>query len=390
MRRLRTSQSMASKKYSAYLSRFQQSLSGVIAKAEDSGSDDPHITDKQANSIGMKLLKHGTGTGKSSDSFRSTTSVRSSEFFDQNSDDEDDQFVLMRSLGGRPTVNSLEKTPSLKKPAVTIQKSVSFEARPDVPSPARALSFKISTKSGPADHDKLPSSLPGGVGESIIVINSDEKGSDPLRLRTSQASSKASSSRSGRYSPSDERSNLDDYRSESKERHAVGKGKNDDSLSETKDKSGTIDSTETSGYKNRSKTLDSTISDLTMSGIHEEKGDFNISGVPENDASRGSEKSSPDTLGRSRDLSENDGASTSRQFSFSSSEVTKPNLTSMVSTTKTPLTNSSTISPFAELKENDEDDASESLALSESNDAFPFLEESQDDLDQNELPANRR
>ena len=355
------------RKYTAYVGPFQQSLSGIIAKAEDSGSDDPYFSDEHAKSVGLKLFKRGTNTSKSSGSLRSSSSVRSVELFDQRTDDEDDQLVLMRSLGTKPDKSSLSATPSPSKPATGLQKSVSFAPKPTGFRPVLSASLSAPSKSAPASTKRNFVDHTSNIGESIIILDSEDKESDSLRLRSSQ-SSKASNSRSSRYSPPDEASDYDDYTSESKG-SAVYRpsSKGDSSFAEStdaKDHSDTIDTSEYSGSKIRNKTLDSTISDLTISGIHEGKVDLNKRGSLELEGDRSAHE-------RSADLSKGSGTGSAHQ----EMELKK---TPTVLSAQTPLTNSSTISPFADLRD-DDDDASESLALSESNDAFPFLEESQED-----------
>ena len=366
MRSLRNSQSTMAKKY---VGPFQQSLSGIIAKAEDSGSDDPYFSDEQAKSVGLRLLKRGTNTSKSSGSLRSSSSVRSVELFDQNIDDDEDQLVLMRSLGTKTYRSPIGSTPSPARPTSAVQKSVSFAPKSTAVRPVLSTSLSAPLKSDPAPVRRISADRASYVGESIIVLGSEEKESDSLRLRTSQ-SSKSSHSRSSRYSPSDEASDYDDYTSESKGSTAYkASSKGDISFadsSDAKDNSDTIDTSEFSGSKVRSKTLDSTISELTLSGIIQEgKVDLKKRLSQEFEGDRRAQE-------QSADLSKSSGRSPVLQ----EAELKKA---PTVSTTQTPLTNSSTISPFADLRDNDDDDASESLALSESNDAFPFLEESQED-----------
>ena len=366
MRVLRNSQSVMTKKY---LGPFQQSLSGIIAKAEDSGSDDPYFSDDHAKSVGLKLLKRGTSTSKSSGSLRSSSSARSVELFDQTVDNDDDQFVLMRSLSTKPFKSPVGGMLQPAKAAATaMQKSVSFAPKSTSPRPMLSTSHSSPSKSDPASLKRTSTDHTANVGESIIIIDSEDKVSEGLRLRSSQ-SSKTSNSRSSRYSPSDEASDFDDYNSESKGSTArESTSKVDWSLadsSDAKDNSDAMDSSEYSGSKMRSKTLDSTISDLTLSGIHEGRVNLQKRGSQESEGPHNFHE-------QSSDIDKIAGFSSALQ----GTDLKKPPI---VSTTQTPLTNSSTISPFADLRENDEDDASESLALSESNDAFPFLEESQDD-----------
>lgn len=330
-----------------------------MASGEDSGSDSYISSDKRAAAVSLKVHKDEF-TAKSMESFQSDSSTRSMDMFDRQDDEE--QYVLMRSLQGAPSKGVATTAPVNRR-------------------------FSVS-------QDPM---------SSLVVLDApsvDEYSKLSLASYQTSASSKSGAAKKDRYSSPEETTYFDDETSEGK------RGGDDDSFSRvssytnevksdlegsreetsvsaaTRSSISGADESKTDIDRRRSsnnQTLASAMSDLTSSGLMEE----HIRALHRSESKDESIDESTNTRARKSVEFDRDTHS-GIDSGVKAAPPTKPARKietpthSSTGSRMTPLSMASASSPFADLEEEGE----ESLVLSESNDAFPFLEESYDDNSQ--------
>jgi hypothetical protein len=363
LRKLRTRQAQLPGGLSSHLNQFQRSVGKVLGQAGDSGSEEHYSTDKRANSVSMRLLRRGdkeASTNKSLESMRSSYSPRSSELFDRDEDGEDDQLVLMRSLGGLP------------------QKSISTPDATSLAAGRRVI----------ASQDMASSLI---INEDVLHLRRSDSSSKSSMLNTSRTSTLPK-----RYSPP-ENTYQDDFQSESKVQGSQLRGEDSyshvSSISRERDSKHDADasvemsalsastlsqSQPTASAKRASQTFNSGISDLTSSGLQGDgyddrksrsdykRSEFNESKLSEMSVSQDS-SSRPGRKSVEFSLRDEDKRGGQRD----TTERTAMGVAEPGSANRTPQSTSSALSPFQTLFD---DEGEESLALSESNDLFPMLD----------------
>lgn len=336
MSRLRASQRRLKSELSSHLDDYKRSFSRVLSDAEDSGAEERHNSESKGEGGTLRLLQRGGYTGantsKSIESLRSVYSSRSIDSFnrrgDNDEDDDDGSSVLMRSL-----MSPLK--------------------------PSKPTKASHGTKSAHLDLASSVVILPGT--QMLTGMNSSESSSAVNSKATTVPQSykpRYGSQREGDYEGEDYEENKSSGRLSAKQLDRSGPEK------------------ESGMTAVGTRTTSSAISDLTSSGLQSSARSRKLSQTQGSDVM--SHVSSDDLSGSSRtrkstDLSrQTDNTPAERRDSYKAepSKLLKQSMSvserSVASRTPTSL------SPNNEMNEEDGD---ESLALSESNDAFPFLEE---------------